>query len=152
MGAPVVGVGRPSLWGAAAPRVAPSIAVPRDACCVFPWQAAQLAGLAAVPRPPAGTRAPSVGRCCSAVGSGHGVGRPLPSAVLRHGRPCRARAAPRPLSLGRNGFFWRRGVLLPTAKLPQRKGEPQIAPCSPRESPQIWRRGSVPGKGNEVQE
>lgn len=64
------------------------------------------------------------GRC-----PGRGV---LPAAVLRRGRPCYARAA---LSLPSLVLMASSGVvviLLTTAKLAQRKGQPQIALSSPK--------------------
>lgn len=56
----------------------------------------------------------------------------LPAAVLRQGRPCYGRAAPKPPShvlMASSGIVV---ILLTTAKLAQRKGEPQIAPRFPR--------------------
>lgn len=66
----------------------------------------------------------AAGRC-----PGQGV---LPAAALWQGRPCYARAAPKPPSLVLMAFSGIVVILLTTAKLAQRKGEPQIAPRSPK--------------------
>lgn len=124
--------------------VAPSIAVPRDVCCVLPrHQAAQLPGLAAVhwapahPEgggPPPGTRAHSVGRLMlpRRVRSWCTSPAALRSAPARETLP--RQGCPQTALLGRTASCGAVGVLLPSAKLPQRKGEPQIAPRSPRVS------------------